>query len=797
MNRKRTRASQFNRMTRLACTSLVAVSVLLPAGLARAETSSGTYDYLPVETRLKIAAGEIPMPGTTAPDPSQAKITKEQAVGKVKALLPELKDAVAQNITLGVTNVYPPPPNQMVWNIEWTYPSGSMGYGFSSQVDALTGELISIYLSVAQEANENYYPPKLTRDQALEAAKAFIVKAAPSITLSDLKQEGYSSWGLNETSLFGPVQYSFYFSLLKNGIPSPEYVNVSLNGNGDLISFSKSYDQLNYPEKTAAISQAVAEQTFAKGLDVELSYIPIYKDNKVSKYILAWNPSENATYPIDALTGKRLSYQGEEANAAPTVYAEVPAGKKQFAPRTAKTELTADEAKKLVEQVFTIPKGRTLLYSSLDSDYADPERKLWRLTWGEQPGRLYAGGFSSQTIAEVDALTGQILEFRMEDYAGMGEEDASSPPAGAVKLSQATVRQKAIELVNALAPNASRDYRLAEQKETNSNNQNKKSYGYHFTRFVQGIPVSNGGISLSFDLYGNLKYYSFGRTPGLDQITGPSTAKVAKEEALKAYRDLYVMKLQYMNTGGHFVDNNYIEQKTWLAYGAESKNPDRPFQVIDAVSGQWVTTYDNIRYGDGNLSVTVPADVKGHPAEQDLMTLIQHRVIVPDESGNVKPNQEVTVGEWLGMMAQAVTPYYKDYGGYYGMGERKPVSGVPVDSPYYNAVAYAAQYKWIERDAVLKVDSKLTREELAVMLTTIVKYNKLAAFLAEDESLNQFSDKSLISSKGEVALAVKLGLLQGQNGKFNPQGTVTKADAATVIMQLVKLQGKTDQTVAQ
>lgn len=744
---------------------------------------------------MKIAAGEIPMPGTTAPDPSLAKITKEQAVGKVKALLPELKDAVAQNITLGVTNVYPPPPNQMVWNIEWTYPSGSMGYGFSSQVDALTGELISIYLSSAQEAsNENYYPPKLTQEQALETAKSFIIKAAPSIALQDLKQDGVSSWNPNKAALFGPVQYSFYFSLLKNGIPSPEYVSITLNGNGNLIQFSKSYERLNYPEKSAAVSQVVAEQTFAKGLDVELSYIPIYKDNKISKYILGWNPAENATYPIDALTGKRFSYQGEAATGNPIVYVEVPTEKKQFAPRSSKSELTADEAGKLVEQAFTIPKGRILSsYPSLNTDYADPARKVWRLTWGDRQGNAYVSGFPSQSSAEVDALTGQILEFRMEEFADQGQE-VSVPPAGAVKQSQATVRQKAIELVNALAPNASRNYKLVEQKDTNPD---KKGYVFNFTRFVQGIPVNGGGISLSYDLYGNLEYYSFGRTPGIDQITGPSTAKVAKEEALKAYRDLYVMKLQYINTGGHIMNNKFIEQKTWLAYSPEAKDIDKPYQVLDAVSGQWVMVYENIRYGNGIPSVPMPSDVKGHPAEQDLMILVQYGVITPDEGGNVKPNQEITVGEWLGMLVQAVNPYYKDYGGYYGMGERKPVSGVAVDSPYYDAVAYAAEYKWIGRDALLKVDSKLTREQLAVMLTSIVKYNKLAAFLADDEGLNQFSDKSLIVSKGEAALAIKLGLLQGQNGKFNPQGTVTKSDAATVIMQLVKLQGKTDQTVAQ
>ncbi|MNJ68925.1 Endo-1,4-beta-xylanase A precursor [compost metagenome] len=73
----------------------------------------------------------------------------------------------------------------------------------------------------------------------------------------------------------------------------------------------------------------------------------------------------------------------------------------------------------------------------------------------------------------------------------------------------------------------------------------------------------------------------------------------------------------------------------------------------------------------------------------------------------------------------------------------------------------------------------------------------MSVFLKQDASLNQFSDASSIQNPGAVALCVKLGLLQGQNGKFNPQGTVTRAEVATILMNLVKLQGQTDQAIGQ
>ncbi|MNF02916.1 hypothetical protein D3C80_2021380 [compost metagenome] len=78
-----------------------------------------------------------------------------------------------------------------------------------------------------------------------------------------------------------------------------------------------------------------------------------------------------------------------------------------------------------------------------------------------------------------------------------------------------------------------------------------------------------------------------------------------------------------------------------------------------------------------------------------------------------------------------------------------------------------------------------------------MNYDKLTSYLSQDASLNQFSDVASIQNRGAVALCIKLGLLQGQNGQFNPKGYVTKADAATIIMSLVKLQGKIDQVISQ
>lgn len=792
MSQKR-RMSKARRIAKTACAGLVAFSVLLPAGLAGA---AGTTVYTEVTTTGSPSASST---AKIAADPAKAKISKEQAVAKVKELFPALKDAVVRSVKLGVDHMYPEPANQMVWNIEWEYQSGNTTYGFSSLVDAINGDLINTYLHMSNDKNASYYPPKLTKEQALEAAKAFIAKAAPSVKLAELEAHEASLWDTG-AALFGPVQYSFYFQMLHNGIPSPEHVSVTMDGNGNAVSFSKSYDPVNYPDGKAAITQEAAEQAFKKDLEVELRYIPVNSSDQTKEWLLVWQPEDHTVSPIDAMSGKRLNYEGGDAEDGKVTYTEVLPSKNVFQARTSGKELTADEAVEIVKKLVSIPDGRTLSHSSLNKDYADPDRKTWQLTWEEdaQITRTATGEFPfpSRTSATIDALSGQLLEYRLEDFNPDGKQGEVADPKGAVKLTSAAAKQRAFDIVNLLVPDAAQDYRLDERNGDTHRNADDSGYGYQFTRMLNGVPVNNLGVSLGIDAYGNLQYFSIGRTGGLEELKlSPSAVTITKEEALKAYREFYEMKLQYSTYGGHYnMNNSFVEPVVKLVYSPESKDPKASGRMLDAVTGEWKNMYLFEGYGSASA---VPADIKGHAAEKELTTLLQYGVITPDEQGNVKPDAGITLGDWLDMIAGAVTPHYGGYSSYYGMTEPKAIAGVGPESPYYNAVNYAAGQQWIDRAAAIEIDAQLTREQFAVSLASILKYNKLAQFLTNDEGLNQFGDKDSITRKGEVALAVKLGLLQAQNGRFNPQGAVTKADAAIVLMQLVKLQGKTDQAIGQ
>ncbi|AIQ20211.1 hypothetical protein H70357_28535 [Paenibacillus sp. FSL H7-0357] len=770
----------------------VALALLLPPDLAAAETISDSSETVVTQGSTQSATPT----STTASeaDATKAKFTQEQAIAKLRELFPALKDATVNNVQLGSSQSYPASTNQMIWNIQWQIQEGNIGHGFSSEVDANNGDIINTYLSFSQEKNESYYPPKISKTQALEIAKAFVVKAASAVKSSDLKLEENAGYNYYTNTLFGPVQYGYNFSILKNGIPSgSDSINIIVDGNGNVTQFSKSSQGLEYPSAVPKITLEQAQKQFAEQFDVGLFYTPIYKNGKPNNWILSWRPIEQTLYPIDALTGKRIDYEGKEWVSNKVAYSEVVKSKDVFQARSSNTELSAKEAAQLVEKLAYIPADRKLISQTLRNDFQDTNRKIWQLYWGGGSGNegFIGAGYPEQSSAEIDAKTGEILQYQIQAYGIQGTKKEEPAPAGGKKLSEAEAKVKALSLINSLYPQASQKLKLVEYGDNLSKTSDGSGYRYQFIRYHQGIPVSDSTITLSLDLYGRLVSYMGNRINGIDEITLEPEATISKKEALESYKLKYQTKLKYTQVGGYNTYNTYVTPKVKLVYDTVIDESNGFYQVLDATTGKWGAVYEYLGQQDIQLSAT---DIKGHAAEQELSELVSRHVITPDADGKVNPDQEITVGDWLTYLAKASNPNFSNF---YSNNERKPVAGVKPENPYYDAVNYSADRKWISKDEVLQVEGKLTREQLAVLLANFLKYNKLTAYLDKDVTVSQFSDSSAINNKGAVALVVKLGLLKDDNGKFNPQQTVTKAAAASVIMKLVELQGKTDQIIGQ
>ncbi|MCL6460183.1 MAG: hypothetical protein K6T85_19505, partial [Gorillibacterium sp.] len=672
------------------------LSLLLFQSLAFADSTGSTnsasvtvtattapQQVLTDQMRLRIAAGEIAAPETMSVDYSKVKFTKEQAVAKVKELFPVLKDAEPTTIELGNSHTYPAPAYQMIWYIQWNYQNGNSSYGFSSEVDAITGDLLQTSIPTFNDlGNEAYYPPKLTRAEVLVKAKAFIAKAAATIAIKDLKEEeNYSK--LNEAPLFGPVQYTFYFNLAKNGIYSQiNSLTLTMDGEGNVLQFFQSSNQLEYPSSTPVLSQTDAEQKFTDYFDVMLNYIPIYKNGVVTEWILGWKPVNTGLSAIDALTGKAINYEGTNVSATIT-YSDVPTTAETFKARTESNPLTAEEAAKLVEQSTQITKGHTLIGQSLSNYYRDPERQIWNLNWGDKDQFLNQG-FPNQSTAEVDAMTGEILRFQLNQFEPYTVQQESTVSSGATKLTKEASLQKAIELVNKWYPNASGELKLVNHGESSGVSADGTQYSYEFARFYQETLVSENIVAITLDSYGQLQSYQAYREADFQKIVKTRTIKVKKEVALEAYRKQYKLRLQYAQFGGYSAKQNTTPEIR-LVYSPQFIDITRSNKAIDAQSGEWVPIYEELP--QQQVAIVAPSDLTGHWAEKALRTLVDHGVLTPDEAGKVKPNETIKVGDWFSMMAKSMTPYYvSNYSNYSG-NELKPVAGVDKESVYYSAVS--------------------------------------------------------------------------------------------------------------
>lgn len=102
---------------------------------------------------------------------------------------------------------------------------------------------------------------------------------------------------------------------------------------------------------------------------------------------------------------------------------------------------------------------------------------------------------------------------------------------------------------------------------------------------------------------------------------------------------------------------------------------------------------------------------------------------------------------------------------------------------------YAAGQKWAMDNGIsdgTNMPGVITREQLA---TILYRYAKQKGYdVSKSAALTGFSDADKVSGYASEAMqwAVAEGLLQGSNGKLNPQGSATRAQVATILMRFME-----------
>lgn len=715
--------------------------------------------------------------------PDEAKISSKQAEETIKKLFPILKKAKVTSADFSEQNSYIK-SGVKVWEIQFSYQIGNTSSGFSASVNAETGEIVSVHLPrnllllVGGGTG-----PDLSREDAAKKGLEWIKENIKSINVNNLTENTIYS-GMAK-SLFSPTTHEFYYNVSVNGIPSDaDHVSISVDQKGQVTSFTRQQLTTEIPSSIAKISAEEARKQYEEAFTAELSYIPASLTGRPKgPYYLGYLPKNDSYFAIDANTGSKLDYTGEPVKSDPFKPIEIPAGLEMFKP-SSKPLSNGNDAVKWVESHINIPKGYKANSKRLSQRWDMKDVKVWSITWSNSDSP-YGG---EQITADVDAKTGKIYSYGHYPFRLGGKEKQDKPASQGISKKEA--EQVAFNTISKLVPDVISEWKLTNVDEP-AKNHPFQSYQFSFTRYAGGIPISGETLSISIGTEGQLNQFTNYSFADISELPLTTKAVVSPEQAKAQFLKETDLKLKFAQYGGYMSDSEAVQFTTKLVYSPVQKNKYNSLygnsMSLDALTGKWREMIPG-EYG-GN-AVTLAKDVQGHKSQAALDKMVQYRVMIPNEDGKVLPDQEITMGEWYLFVARALNSSLDQY---YG-GNTEPYGSLLPESPYYNAIQTLLSQNWIpfEPATSFSVDHKLTRDELALMLTQMLKYEKLGLSFTKDDEIPGVSDSSSVMNRGAAVISMKLGLLSAVDGKFMPARVVTRAEAAEVLLRLSELAGKSD-----
>ena len=268
-------------------------------------------------------------------------------------------------------------------------------------------------------------------------------------------------------------------------------------------------------------------------------------------------------------------------------------------------------------------------------------------------------------------------------------------------------------------------------------------------------------------------------------------------------RPVYDLSLVYLSGGketpitslnGHTIS---VRLPYTAAKGEQTGNLYAVY-VDDAGKVEWITrsSYDAslkaVVFETGHFSVygvgyknPAPAftDIHNHWAADNILFAASRGLLSGTSDTTFSPNTGMSRGMFvtaLGRLAGINPDSYKT-------GKFTDVKADAYYAPYVN---WAAQNGIVEgvTATTFAPDSNINREQMAVIMANYAK--KLGYDLPKTLQAVTFADNAQISSwaKNAVRAMQQAGILAGKNGnKFDPKGTATRAEVATILRRFVEI----------
>jgi len=171
-----------------------------------------------------------------------------------------------------------------------------------------------------------------------------------------------------------------------------------------------------------------------------------------------------------------------------------------------------------------------------------------------------------------------------------------------------------------------------------------------------------------------------------------------------------------------------------------------------------------------------------HWAYENVAKLKELGIIDGDEKGNFNPSGNVTREQFLKMLVETVKLPTE-----FGNTQFSDVDSSAWYAPYVAAGVNAGLVNGISEDA-FGVGTNIARQDMAVMILRVMNSKNINVNVSD----NKFADDADISDYAKVAVYVvrSSGIIEGYENNFNPKASLTRAEAATVIIKLLDvLQG--------
>ena len=220
--------------------------------------------------------------------------------------------------------------------------------------------------------------------------------------------------------------------------------------------------------------------------------------------------------------------------------------------------------------------------------------------------------------------------------------------------------------------------------------------------------------------------------------------------------------------------------------------------VDDAGKVEWITksSYDAsqkaVVFETGHFSVygigyknPAPAftDITGHWAADNIIFVASRGLLSGTSDTTFSPNTGMTRGMFVTALGRLAGINPDSY-------QTGKFTDVKADAYYAPYVNWAAQNGIVEgvTATTFAPDTNINREQMAVIMANYAK--KLGYDLPQTLKAVTFADNANISSwaKNAVRAMQQAGILTGKNGnKFDPKGTATRAEVATVLRRFVEI----------